>query len=131
MPEESSTLRLYLLRLTYLLNFAFLGMDVWPAIIRHSGPWEPMKGVAYCFWAALATLSLLGIRYPLRMLPLLLMQFSYKAIWFFAVALPQWSAVRSTALSKAMVIGRIVDLIIIPWPYVFANLVKNRGDRWK
>jgi len=31
MSEDVSTFRLYLLRLVYLLNFVFLGLDVWPA----------------------------------------------------------------------------------------------------
>jgi len=39
MSEEVSTLRLYLLRLLYLLNFALLGLDVWPALINHPGEW--------------------------------------------------------------------------------------------
>ena len=74
MPEEVSTFRLYLLRTIYLLNFVFLGLDVWPALVNHTGAWDPVKGVAFSFWAALSVLSGLGVRYPLRMLPLLLLQ---------------------------------------------------------
>jgi hypothetical protein len=76
-------------------------------------------------------LSGLGLRYPLRMLPLLLLQLFYKAVWLLAVALPMWSAVRSTGLTHAMAIGAIVDLVGIPWPYVLANYVKAHGDRWR
>jgi hypothetical protein len=74
MPEEVSLFRLYLMRALYLLNFVLLGMDVWPGLIHHGKPWDPMHGIAVSFWAALSTLSALGIRYPLRMLPLMLMQ---------------------------------------------------------
>jgi len=72
MSEETSTFRLYLMRLLYLLNFVLLGLDVWPGIINHVGAWDPVKGVAFSFWAALSALSGLGLRYPLKMLPLLL-----------------------------------------------------------
>ena len=131
MSEEVSRFRLYLMRLLYLLNFVLLGLDVWPAIINHQGAWDPVKGVAYSFWAALSALSVLGLRYPIKMLPLLLMQLFYKAVWLIAVALPQWSELRSTELTKAMAIGIVFDLIAIPWPYVLANYVKKSGDRWK
>ena len=79
MSDEVSTLRLYLMRLVYLLNFVLLGLDVWPGLINHVGAWDPVKGVAFSFWAALSVLSGLGLRYPLRMLPLLLLQLVYKS----------------------------------------------------
>ena len=54
MPEEVSLFRLYLMRFLYLLNFVLLGMDVWPGLIHHGKPWDPMHGIAVSFWAALA-----------------------------------------------------------------------------
>jgi hypothetical protein len=131
MSKEISTFRLYVMRFVYLLNFVLLGLDVWPEVFRHQGVWDPLKGVAFSFWAALSALSGLGVRYPLKMLPLLLLQLFYKAVWLLAVALPMWSAVRSTDLTHAMVIGVVVDLIGIPWPYVLAKYVKEHGDRWR
>ena len=131
MSEETSTFRLYLMRFVYLGNFVFLGLNVWPAIINHEGAWDPVKGVAFSFWAALSLLSGLGIRYPLKMLPLLLLQLLYKSIWLIAVYLPLRSAGQSTELTRIMFIGVVVDLIVIPWPYVLANYVKQRGDRWR
>ena len=47
MSEQVSIFRLYLMRLLYLLNFAMLGLSVWPEIINHSGAWDPVKGVAF------------------------------------------------------------------------------------
>jgi len=131
MSEETSTFRLYLMRLLYLGNFVFLGLNVWPGIINHVGAWDPLHGVAFSFWAALSALSGLGLRYPLGMLPLLLLQLFYKSVWLIAVALPLWSAGRSTNLTKTFVIGAIADLIVIPWPYVLANYVRKSGDRWR
>lgn len=131
MADEVSMLRLYLMRLLYLLNFVLLGLDVWPALFKHEGAWDPLHGVAFSFWAALSALSALGLRYPLKMVPLLLLQLLYKLVWLTAVALPQWSAVRSTDLAKAMMIGVVLDLVAIPWPYVLANYARMRGERWR
>jgi hypothetical protein len=130
MSKEVSTLRLYLMRALYLLNFA-LGAFVWPDIIKHRGLSDPLQAVAISFWAALFTFSALGIRYPLKMLPLLFMQLFYKSVWLLAVALPLWLAGRSTDLTDGMVFGVVLDLIVIPWPYVLTTYVKERGDRWR
>src|SRR5271165_3169952 len=100
MSNDVSTFRLYLMRFLYLLNFVLLGLDVWPAIINHVGAWDPVRGVAFSFWAALSALSALGLRYPLKMLPLLLLQLLYKSVWLTAVALPLWPVIRSTDLAK-------------------------------
>ena len=110
--------RLYLMRLLYVLNFVMLGLSVWPEIINHAGAWDPVKGVAFSFWAALSVLSGLGLRYPLKMLPLLLLHLLYKSIWVIAVALPLWSAFRSIELTRIMAMGAVVDLMVIPWTYV-------------
>ena len=129
--SEVSTFRLYLMRLLYLCNFVLLGFQVWPVMINHAGAWDPVRAVAWSCWAALSVLSGLGLRYPLKMVPLLLMQLFYKSVWMIAVALPMWSAFRSVELTKVMGFGAVVDLIVIPWPYVLANYLKMRGDRWR
>lgn len=56
----------------------------------------------------------------------------YKAVWLVAVALPLRSVGLSTGqgLTKAMIVGLIVDVIVIPWPYVVANYLIEPGDRW-
>ena len=131
MSEETSMFRLYLMRLLYALNFVMLGLSVWPELINHAGAWDPVKGVAFSFWAALSALSVLGLRYPLKMVPLLLLQMLYKSIWVIGVALPLWYTFRSIELTRIMGMGAVVDLIVIPWPYVIANYVKKPGDRWR
>lgn len=119
------------MRVLYLLNFVMLGLSVWPVLFTHEGAWDPVKGVAFAFWAALSVLSGLGIRYPLQMVPLLLLQLVYKSVWLIAVALPQWSAIRSAELTSTMAIGIVVDLVVIPWPYVLSNYMMKHGDRWR
>jgi hypothetical protein len=130
MSHDVSTLRLYLLRTVYALNFVGLGFMVWPTIINHRIPWDPLHGVAFSFWAALSLLAGLGIRYPLRMLPVLFMQLTYKSIWLMGVLLPTLYAGRSIPFTKDMLMGVVVDLIVIPWPYVLATYIRSRGDRW-
>lgn len=148
--KEVSTLRLYVMRSLYLLNFVGLGFAIWPEVIKQAGniagtahrimgaellyrggAWDPLQAVAISFWAALSALSGLGLQYPLRMVPLLLLQLFYKLVWLTAVALPLWSAGQSTGFTKTFVVGAVLDLIVIPWPYVLANYMTGRGDRWR
>ncbi len=131
MAEEVSVLRLYVMRGMYLLNCVLVGSGVWAQFIYRQKPWDPIPGVAFSFWAALAGLSALGIRYPLAMLPLFFMQLFYKAFWLFAVYLPLRAAGRSTDLTQGMLIGIVLDIIVIPWTYVFAHYIKRPGNRWR
>ncbi len=121
-----SKFRIYLLRFYFALNFVALGFQAWSEIFVHTGLWQPIPGVAYSFWAAFSLLAILGIIHPLKMIPLLLVQFTYKLIWSVIVAYPIWSAnllPTSHELTNIMVKGVFIDLLIIPWPYVLRNFI--------
>jgi hypothetical protein len=53
---EVSAVRLYALRLLYLLNFVGLGAMVWPAVLSPARPLGLLDGVAFSFWAAFSAL---------------------------------------------------------------------------
>lgn len=134
-PVETSTFRLYLMRALYLLVAVGLGAEVWPRVLGLGEPLGTMDGVAYSFWATLSLLAALGIRYPLKMVPLLLVQLVYKTIWLLAVALPWWLEGPMEPASGGMVetflVGIVLDLVVIPWPYVHRTFVLAPGARWK
>ena len=68
------------------------------------------------------------------MLPVLLIHLVYKSLWLLGVALPLWSAgtpfdPTMTMFAWAMAIGVALDLVIIPWGYVWANYVRRPAER--
>lgn len=131
--NDLSSFRLYLLRAAYLLVVVGLGVQIWPAILNHSGNWELMPGVVKCMLGAFSVLAVLGIRYPLKMLPLLFWEVVWKSTWLVAVALPLWSADKmdaATAETAFACLFVIIFLIVIPWPYVVKNYVTKAGDPW-
>jgi hypothetical protein len=132
--NEVSTFRLYLLRATYLLVFVGLIFTIGPQIINHPTPWSLWHGVGCSMLGAVSILAFLGIRYPLKMLPVLFFELIWKAIWLIAVALPLWSTnqMDATNLETAQncLMGVIMP-IVIPWSYVWKHYVKMPGDRWK
>jgi hypothetical protein len=107
-------------------------------MLQHQ-PWtltlSPFNGVGNSMLAAMPILALLGIRYPLKMLPLLLFEISWKAIWLAMVAVPLWLShspidpnVSQTITACLMV---VIYPIIMPWRYVFTTFALQPGDRWR
>ena len=133
--SDVSTFRLYLLRALYLLIAVGLGFTIWPGIISHPLSWDLMQSATSSLLAGVSVLALVGIRYPLQMLPLLLFELVWKSIWLLAVALPLWAAHRIDGETwetvKACLMGVVLVPLVVPWPYVVANYVKRPGDRWR
>jgi len=78
-------------------------------------------------------LALLGLRYPVRLLPVLLFETLWKVLWLSVVALPKAaSGSLDAATSEIMVNCSLVAAIIavIPWRYVWDRLVSTPGDPW-
>jgi len=133
-PTKVSLPRLYALRAGYLLLVTGLGLVIWPAIFHHDKPWELMQGVVHCMLAALSALAVLGLRYPLKMLPLLFFELGWKAIWLLVVALPLWRAHTMDADTMETAyecLIAVVFLAVIPWRYVTAAWLAAPGDRWR
>ncbi|MBW1295222.1 hypothetical protein [Aquimarina litoralis] len=124
-----SKFRCYLMKGLYLLTFVTLGYSSWSEILNPNEQWGPYDGITYSFWAAYALLMGLGIRYPLKMLPLLLLQLFYKSIFFFGIYVPLWSSGNLPeafdGFLKPFAIGIPIDLLVIPWIYVYKTYIKN------
>ena len=129
--REVSLLRLYVLRATYLLLVVGLGQMILPQLVHHEAA---ARGVVASLLGGVWLLAIVGLRYPLQMLPLLLFEFAWKAIWLFGYGLPQWfSGQGPPTFSEdftAIAAGVILMPIVIPWGYVYRNYVKAAGDRW-
>ncbi len=114
-----STFRLYLLRGMYLLIAVGMGVQIWPGIIRHPTDLELMRSVVRSFFGALTLLCLLGIRYPIKMLPLLFFEFVWKTIWVLSFGLPLWLGHQLDADSretlKATLMGVVLVPLVLPW----------------
>jgi len=131
MTEDVSVFRLNLLRAMHLQVCVLVGSGVVTQLMNRPAPWDPFTGVAFSFWAALAALSALGLRYPLAMLPLIFIQLFYKTFWLIAVFLPLRAAGRSSDLAIGFSVAIVVDVVVIPWAYVVAHYLKKPGDRWR
>jgi len=127
-----SLARLYVLRATYLLLVVGLGGMIVPTLLGH----EPTaRGVIASLLGAVWLLAFVGLRYPLLMLPLLMFEFAWKALWFFDFGLRQWiSGQRPPTFAEDffnIAMGVVLMPLVIPWGYVYRRYIKQRPDRWR
>src|ERR1700722_15002586 len=115
--------RLYVLRASYLLLGLAQGARTWPAILHHTRPWDFWHGVGMSFFGALTLLALLGIRYPVRMMPLMIFALAWKLISVLAAYLPAFLA-RPVDADIAdnflgIFLGVVIVPLVLPWGYVW------------
>lgn len=133
-PPALSLPRLYLLRAGYLILGGGLVVYKWPLLFTHERPWPLMASVVECMLVAMSILALAGLRYPERMLPILLFEVTWKLLWLAVVALPLWLHHEMDADARALtgeILWVIVILVVIPWRYVGTTYLFRRGDRWQ
>jgi len=107
-----------------------LGIIFIPNVMRSIFSWpgqDPIVfGVTGSVYLSFALLSVLGLRAPLKFVPILLLQCSYKVVWLIGVILPllvtgkfPMYAILHVSIFVSYIIG---DLIAIPFSYVFSKI---------
>lgn len=133
MPELA-TWRANLLRAGYLLLIVGLGLTVWPSILDPTNAWAPDRGVIVAMLGALSLLALEGVRHPVRMLPLLFWEVTWKALWLLRVALPLWAGGRldpaATETTMECLMAVLIALVI-PWDHVLRAYILAPAERWR
>lgn len=134
LDEALPTRRLNVVRFGY----AFMGVGIaivkWPVLVQDARSLPVMEGVVACLLTAMSLLAFLGLRYPVRMLPILLLEVTWKVIWITAVAIPNLvsddlNAAASEVLFNCSFV--VVILAVIPWRYTWRRYVRTPGDAWR
>src|SRR5919202_977266 len=137
--SEVSTFRLYLLRAMYV--FMVVGLAIFklaPAIL-HPENLSPQDSVVVSVLGGFALLAVVGFRYPIKMLPLLFFEFTWKSIWVLAFGLPLLLSggldpnvsFGGTETLVNCLLGVVLVPLVVPWGYVFKHYLKEPGDRWR
>jgi hypothetical protein len=137
--SEVSTFRLYLLRAMYvymavgLLIFKLVPGILQPETLSVPGSVGPQSAL-FSVLAGFALLAVLGIRYPVKMLPLLFLEFVWKSIWLLAFGLSLVLSGRldpvTTETLTGVLMGVVLVPLVMPWGYVLKHYVRVPGDRW-
>lgn len=126
--------RINLLRVGYAIIFLGIAAVIWPLLLSHDSDWALMNSVVAAMMGAVSLLAALGLRYPLQMLPVLMFEFAWKAIWLGLVAMPLWKSGQMSPRTMETVIecALVVILIpLIPWDHVFRRYLRQPGESWR
>jgi hypothetical protein len=129
-----SLVRLYMLRFCYLVMASGLGIVIWPSVIAHTSEFAMKYGVRCSLLAGLGAMAALGLRYPVKMLPVLLFEILWKAIYLIAFALPLWRAHQMNEAVAADVFAVSVVVIflpMVPWWYALREFLFAKSERWR
>ena len=91
-----------------------------------------MRGTVVTMLVAMSVLALLGLRYPQRMLPILLFEVGWKLAWLGLVAAPLWadnSLTGATRPQAGAVLWVVVIIAVIPWRHVIREFVLAPRER--
>jgi len=134
--EPLPLFRVNLMRVAYLLMVVGLALVKWPLFLRDGGVASlPLfEGVVAVILTAMSLLALVGLRHPVAMLPLLVLETLWKLIWLAAVGLPHLLAddvdaqMGSTLASMSLV---VVIIAVTPWDHVWKRYVAAPGTPWR
>ena len=124
--------RLYVLRAGFLL-FAVAGFFVHPQWIIE--PILTNRVMILAFTGGLWVMSFFGLRYPLQMLPIFLLELVFQTMWLLRFGLPHGMAgVRTPQLQEDLILiggSPIILALVIPWGYVWRRYFKQPAERWR
>lgn len=132
-PQQLPVWRLNVLRVGYAVMVVGLAVTRWPLLSQHAS-WELKEGTVICMLVAMSLLALLGLRFPARMLPLLLFEVAWKLTWLAVVALPLWldgALDGATREQAAAVLWVVIPIAVIPWRHVFDRYVTAHTEPWR
>jgi hypothetical protein len=132
--QELSTRRLNIMRFGYAFMGVGLAIVKWPILVQNASSLPVFEGVVACLLTAMSLLAFLGLRYPVRMLPILLFEVTWKVIWIAAVAVPHLVADDIDAATRDVLFNcslAVIIIAVIPWRYVWKRYVRTPGDAWR
>jgi hypothetical protein len=125
--------RLNMMRVGYAFMAFGLILVKWPLLPdAHNMPL--FEGVVTALLTAMSLLSLLGLRYPRQLLPVLLFESTWKILWLGIVALPSALAGDVDSAMQEIIVNcafGVVILAITPWRYVWQRYATAKGDPWR
>jgi len=131
-----SLARVNLMRAGYLLMVVGLALVKWPLFFRDGGlaALPVFEGAVAALLTAMSLLALVGLRHPLAMLPVLVLESLWKVIWLAAVAVPRLLAGDVDAQLASMLFSMafvVVILAVTPWDHVWGRYVSAPGTPWR
>ncbi len=131
--NQVSTLRRNLLRVCYLVMALGITIVFVPELLNNALALPLQRGIVVSMLSAMAPLAIVGIFSPVRMLPLLVFEITWKMFWMAAVALPAWqtNAIDDRIASNLFACALVIPFVfIVPWRYLFKEYLSGM-EPWR
>jgi hypothetical protein len=131
-PMEISRARLYVLRGVYLFLTLGLAGLVGARLVSPPPNVSHMTGVVWSLLGGIGLLAAIGVRHPLKMLPVLFLELVWKVIWLAVFGIPLWrngqlaGAHAETFMETAF--GVVFVLVVMPWRYAIKHYLWTRAS---
>jgi hypothetical protein len=137
--QKKSTIRIFWFKIMYALTITVAGglgigmllnPDITPWIFGIDCP-RVFSGLIASVFLAFALISIIGLKNPIKLIPILFMQLLYKSIWLCFIAIPllvtnkiPTDMIFVIAVFLVVIVG---DLIAIPFRIIFNNTEEKMG----
>jgi hypothetical protein len=115
------------MRIGYLVMGVGLALVKWPIVIGYDRNVPLYEGVVAVLLTAMSLLAFLGLRYPVRLLPILLFETLLKVIWLSVVALPAMLADEVDPAMGKIILSFAPEVIIVA---VTPGATSGSGTSW-
>src|SRR5919205_4406178 len=105
--------RLHAMRAGYALMGIGLALVKWPLVINYDQSFPLYEGVVAVLLTAMSLLAFLGLRYPIRLLPILIFECLWKVLWLSVVALPAALAGEVNQAMSQIIFNCSFDVVIL------------------
>ena len=131
--DQLSRTQLNLLRAGYLFMGLGLALVKWPHL-ADARTLPLHEGVTLCLLTAMSLLALLGVRYPQRLLPVLLLEIAWKLLWIGLVGVPLalgggLDDPTATVLTNCTFV--VVVIAVVPWAHVWRSYGRAGAEPWR
>jgi hypothetical protein len=129
-----SVQRINVMRIGYAVMGVGIAVRNWPLLFNRDEPWPLYEGVTKYLLVGMGLLALLGLRYPVKMLPILLFESVWKLLWLGAIAVPLWlgdGMDPATSEVAGSVLWVVLIVAVVPWRYAVWQYVARPGDAWR
>lgn len=119
------------LALRVLFAFVTLGQMVyfWPSLLSHSSDWASRNGNTAAILCGVSVLTAIGVRYPIHMLSILLLEFVWKCLWLALIYVPLSLAGQVSAATRQSCIevtfGVVLVGLLLPWGFILRKWLRT------
>jgi hypothetical protein len=98
----------------YIFMAVELAVTRWPGILNPPADVSHMENVVGIILGAFSLLAVLGIRYPIRMLPLMFFELLWKFMWVLMRGLPLWLDHDLDPTTQKTLIACLMGIVLVP-----------------